>query len=519
MLDYLSKEELSETLGFNGRRKVFPTLVPKNILPRDFFSKKPMPHGVPKTFTTVIANPPWQRAVEIGTAAVAYQEGTRCKSVDRGRVAPLFFWKTFDEHLAANGRFGFVMSGRALVSSGASRFPIALVAETGLSRIINLSHMRRKLFPRAEHPAIIIVGSKNQQPATNEIRVSSPLLSSQPVAKDGTPWAIIEDRCETEIFRRTRLQSPTELIRALTLRPLDRQVARWLADRAASGAIPTLGQIMDAHDLSIKRGGYLPETGVGPKYTLGSNANKGNYYRTSLGLDESQLFPSSSYQLPASVQRGITKPYLGPFGGNAVIIPRSMTHIDYLERPFAFNSSINAIYSRDSNSEATPLLKTIADYLNTGFAEYCFALFGRDWSLDERRLEQKELRQLPAPLALMSVGGAAEFSVRLSAEGEAAIYTVLGLSESFQLAAKEFTSFRQSFQNGQTPQGVHSFPESAEIDQYLAVLSRELSAYVGKRRTFNIAVSRIEPRSIAVVALNYMSHEKTAIGIPHRRWR
>jgi hypothetical protein len=104
----------------------------------------------------------------------------------------------------------------------------------------------------------------------------------------------------------------------------------------------------------------------------------------------------------------------------------------------------------------------------------------------------------------MGANNALDFSARLSAEGDGAIYTALGLSESFQLAAKEFASFRREFQNGQIPWGVHSAPEDAQIDQYAGVLSRELSTYVGKRRKFNIAVNRIELRSIAVVALDYL---------------
>jgi hypothetical protein len=108
----------------------------------------------------------------------------------------------------------------------------------------------------------------------------------------------------------------------------------------------------------------------------------------------------------------------------------------------------------------------------------------------------------------MSASSAEEFSIRMSVEGDVAIYAALGLSESYQLAAKEFASFRLEFQNGQIPAGVHSLPESAQIDQYVAVLARELATYVGKRRSFRIRVNRVEQRSIAVVALDYLRDDE-----------
>ena len=55
-------------------------------------------------------------------------------------MAPLFLWRCLDHYLQAEGRFGFVMSGRALISSAADKFPQALMAEAGVTSITNLSH-------------------------------------------------------------------------------------------------------------------------------------------------------------------------------------------------------------------------------------------------------------------------------------------------------------------------------------------------------------------------------------------
>jgi len=510
MLDYLDRDELSRVMALDGRRKVFPTLVGQNILSRDFFDPRPLPRRVPRRFDIVVANPPWQKTSKNGPGALAYQNGPRGDSIDQGRVAGLFFWKSIDEYLADDGRFGFVMSGRALLSSAAERFPRALISEVGLTCAANLSHMRRKLFPRAEHPAVVIAGRKDPARAGEGVRVSSPLLSSQPLARDGTPWTIIEDRCGAEVFRRDRLKTTSSFIQALTLRPIDRQVARWLVDSSAAGRSSTLGAVLDTHGLSIKRGGYLPETGVSPEYTLGTNPRRPNYYRRALGLDAGVLIAGAQYEFPPDSIAGITREYLTPFGGNVVVVPRSMKYIDFVERRFAFNSSINVIFALKFSSELVFLLKAIAEYLNSAFAHYCFALIGRDWAVDERRFEQKELRRLPMPAAYLDVSRASEFAGRFAGRGETAIYDALSLSRSFRQATEEFASFRLEFQNGRVPDGVHLAPERPQIEAYVEVLEREMGAYVGNGRTFVAEIGRIEQRPVAVITLNYVRGEGNA---------
>lgn len=507
MLDYVDRDELKHVMALEGRRKVFPILVGRNILARDFFDLTSLPRRFPHKFDFVIANPPWQKTSRNGSAALTYQSGPRGKSIDQARVAGLFFWKSIDECLAGNGRFGFVMSGRALLSSSAERFPRALMSEVGLTSATNLSHMRRTLFPRAEHPAVVIVGRKDPARASEGVRVSSPLLSSQPLARDRTPWTIIEDRCGAEVFRRDRLKTTSSFIEAVTLRPIDRQLARWLVDSSTAERSSTLNDVLKIYDLAIKRGGYLPETGVPPEHTLGANPRKENYYRLALGLDAGVLLSGAEYEFPLDAIAGVTREYRAPFGGNVVVVPRSMANIDFVERQFAFNSSINAIFAKRHTSRVVPLLRAIADYLNSKFAQYCFTLFGRDWAVDERRFEQKELRQLPIPAAYMDVSRAAEFADRMADRGEEVIYDAFSLSANFRQATEEFASFRYEFQNGRVPDGVHRAPERPQIDGYLEVFKREMATYIGNQSTFIAEIDQIEQRSVAVITLTYVRSE------------
>jgi hypothetical protein len=504
MLDYVERGEISAVLAHKGRRKVFPTLVGRNILSRDFFDSTSLPPGFPRKFDIVIANPPWQKTVKNGAAARAYQTGPRGKAIDRNRVAGLFFWKSIDEYLSRTGRFGFVMSGRALLSSGAARFPQTLISDVGLTNAVNLSHMRRKLFPRAEHPAVVITGFKDPAHAGEGVHVSSPLLSSQPLGRNGTPWTIVEDRCGTEVFRRDRLRIPQSFIEALILRPIDRQIAHWLADCSATGKALTLGRVLDLHGLSIKRGGYQPETGISKEYTLGADQTKANYYRRALGLEAMPQLLVEGYEFPPHATSNIADAYQAPFGGNIVVVPRGMAFIDFVERPFAFNSSINAIFATRPRTDAVPLLRAIAKYLNSEFANYCLALFGRDWAIDERRFEQKELRQLPLPIAYVDIRRAAEFADQLDQLGEQEIYREFSLSRSFRQATEEFANFRLEFQNGLIPEVVHHLPEQAQLNTYIEVLEREMATYIGGGRKFIAKMSHVEERSVAVIFINYL---------------
>jgi hypothetical protein len=87
------------------------------------------------------------------------------------------------------------------------------------------------------------------------------------------------------------------------------------------------------------------------------------------------------------------------------------------------------------------------------------------------------------------------------------IYNALSLCRSFRQATEEFASFRLQFQNGRIPDGVHYAPDEPQIDVYVEVLEREMSAYVGHGHTFIAEASKIEERSLAVISLSYLRGE------------
>jgi hypothetical protein len=470
MLDYVSKQDLRRLVTGTGRQKVFPSIVGRTLLPRDFFDRSPFPRGFPARFDVIVANPPWQKVREIGGHAVEYDKGPRGASTDQERAAGLFFWKAWDEHLCHDGRFGFLLHARMLVSSGAKNFPSHLIAEkVGLTDVVNFSHMRRKLFPGTEAPTVLLCGVRDAEIAGDSVRVFSPLLSSQPLARDRTPWAIFEDTATVEVFPRAWITTTDRLVESATLRPVDRLVLEWLRSQCRAGKAAFLSEIMDAHDLEIKRGGTEGETGVPSKWILGAN------YRARLGL-EASLLRDDSYALPESVRRQVRESYRDCFGGSAVIIPRSMINVDYVARPIAFNSSLNALYARSGAGRGTVrVLKAVAEYLRSGFARYCYSLIGRDWNIDARRFERKELRPLPVPRALLEGEAAAVFEMAMRENHDMAVMRAFGLPASMRAAFEEFDTFRCGFLNGRIPDAAHANPTSDAVDLYTATLERELA--------------------------------------------
>jgi hypothetical protein len=470
MLDYVSKSDLRRLVTDTGRQKVFPSVVGRTLLSRDFFDRSPFPRGFPAQFDVIVANPPWQKVREIGGQAIEYNKGPRGAATDQERAAGLFFWKAWDEHLRRDGRFGFLLHARMLVSSGAKNFPSHLIAESvGLTDVVNFSHMRRKLFPGTEAPTVLLCGVRDAEIAGDRVRVFSPLLSSQPLARDRTPWAIFEDAATVEVFPRAWITTTDRLVESATLRPVDRLVLEWLRSQCRAGKAAFLSEVMDAHELEIKRGGTEAETGVPSKWILGAD------YRARLGL-EASLLRDDSYALPESVRRQVRASYRDCFGGSAVIIPRSMVNVDYVARPMAFNSSLNALYARSGGSRGTVrVLKAIAEYLRSGFARYCYSLIGRDWNTDARRLEQKELKSMPVPYSLLENDTAAAFETAMRKSPDAAVMRAFGLPASMRAAFEEFDTFRCGFLNGRIPDAAHASPTSDAVDLYTATLEREMA--------------------------------------------
>ena len=77
MLDYVDRKEILGLLAKAGHPKVFPTLVGRNILVRDFFDDAIIPSHNAAKYSVILTNPPWKKASAIGKLAADYAKGDR----------------------------------------------------------------------------------------------------------------------------------------------------------------------------------------------------------------------------------------------------------------------------------------------------------------------------------------------------------------------------------------------------------------------------------------------------------
>lgn len=510
MLDYAEPGDIRDIIqGRPAGRRVFPELVGRNLLCKNFFDPVPTPNSFPKRFEFVVTNPPWTTVSSVGEAAEAYAAAQSPQITDSNRAAPIFLHKAISRHLAQGGVFGVVMSARAIVSSSARRFPEYLLAQTGLNACSNLSSLRRTLFLGAEHPAVVLVGQARREDAGGVLTVFNPNQILQPLARDGRHWVLIEDSSERRSFRRDQLRTADDLIDALMLTTADHRFSRWVSIAHHSRRMASLGDLVDALKLTFSRGGTGEETGVPARYVL--NAAKGSPLEYRVALRRVEGPPGHpEYQVPRSVAEQAKPTYRRLFGGNTIMVPRSGAECFVVEEPFAFNSSFYGIATPGSSPSDLGLLKRLADYLNSDFAKYCFAVQGRDWALDRRRLERQQMALLPVPASLRDPGGD-EWSTELGS-----IVRGLRLPSYVTLIVEEFTKHRSLLMNGRRPDQATRPADLTDRRAYERALEDELGGHVSRTSGYIVRSNEDPESGTGAVAARYLSEpvaESTRVAV------
>lgn len=519
MLDYLSPVERNIDPSKTGEEKLFPSLVGVTIADRDLFLDQPFPTNFPEKFSWVVGNPPWQKAAKLGEHVRRHAEKFKDR-IDRDRADQVFFWKATNDFLKSGGAFGLLLSAKSIISPSADRFPTNLLKEAGVAGIANFTHLRRKLFEGAEHPAVALFGRGAPTNATDPIWVYYPLLSSLPSARDKAPWCIIHDNAEVENHKRKQLASPDALFRNVMLRRVDRKIAELLEDFCDIGKAMSLGEFCRRLNLEFKRGGSPSQTNLPAEKILGVKQGSYNDYRKILGLDNSgTLIPHKSqtdYHLSIGDQKKIHPNHIHQFSGEIIAIPRSMATIDLIDEPFAFNSGLNSInFKKMPGQRLSPQQRAsllgLTTYLRSSFVKYACTLFGRMWFLDARRLEVEDLRRLPLPIGgLMDHPDISAWANMTDADITSLAIEHFGLPADYEMAIQEYGQFRFKFQNGKMPDEALD-PESS-TDKFKFALEMELARQLPNGWGTTITISHIKDRRLSVVrAAFYITENNTLI--------
>ena len=523
MLEYVGEHfELGPAPGRGrvGREPVFPGLIGHNILVRDTFGKEPLPPAFQRKFQVVVGNPPWQQVKVLGSSVEAAAAGFS-KRMDRGRAAELFFWFCHDSLLVEGGAFGMVLSAKSFLSPGANWFPKALVEHAGVTGIVNLTHLRRKLFPGAEHPAVAVVGRRTARQSSDPIWIHFPLLSALPLDRKGSPWCIVENRADVETHSRKALATYKFLFRAMMLRPMDRRIATYLDDLCQTGAAMTVDRLCGETGLRLRRGGSPAQTKLPARFHLGTSPEVD--YLVSLGLQSARetnhrrnqnrgkkpyLQPAAfnSYSVLPSDLSTADKEYASMFAGDIVAMPRNFRRADLIRRPFAFNSSINALFFDRDGGELSDtriaLLKALAKYLSSPFARYLAALYGRMWIVDRRRFEVSDLGVIPVPFR-----GLDDDSVRKV--NDASIDTLnrvlmdlMGFSDQYMRSYQEYTDVREGLENGCQPDALLAPPNEYAVEAYRSTLEHELGQFFTSNWRVSVHTDP-EDEACAIVGISF----------------
>lgn len=524
MLDYVSPRDLSFVAAGRDPQKLFPSLLGSNLFASDFFNNN-LKVIIPAV-RCIVGNPPWQTLgkLESQMAQKWAKENADCP-IGKDQAAELFIWKSLREHLAEDGVLAMLIPSKSFVNPTAQKFRVKLQAEAFVSGAINFSHLRHRLFAGAKHPCAAIFLRKRKPTEFDWTWVYTPLSISQPVAsKDVWPWTLVMDKAEVNTYRHEALVTETRAwFEAFVLRPVDRQIKKFILDSAENGKISLLEKLCFEVGAKHKRGGNSDETGLSASFL-----HDGTQESLAVSSDSKllpDLFGHESYgsylsqddQLPLKQLLKVSSSYKNQFGGNVLLIPRNLKNIRFVDYPKAFTSSYLSVFFDKPGVDVTfnekKLLKALGRYLSSEVALYFFATIGRRWLMDRRNIEPADLANIPVPFTHLDDPRIDEFlSIPESDLGDF-LFAAFEFDDGLSAAIKEFLKFRMGFQDGNVPVNALVAPDVCHVGNYLNVFLRNLEGLVGRVGAFNVSHSSCPATGTFFMAVQYVDEDCSAVDI------
>jgi hypothetical protein len=337
MLDYVDPRDLTRIMTGDASAKLFPGLIGSNLFSKDFFAARSSFPKLPDRVQCVVGNPPWQTIEKLGSpAAEKWRDGHRRNApIGKNQTAELFTWKVMLEHLCEGGVLGFLLPAKSFINPTSWHFRCELARQFTLFGAANFAHLRYRMFASARQ-AVVAMFVVNRAPImSDKTWVYSPLSIGQPMARKEWPWTILLDRADVQVFRNAHVtRLPRGWFEAFMLRPVDRQIRRYLDDAAAEGRISLLETLCDGVGAAIRRGGNPAETGVKRSFLIDAPSDPVPgvelMRKHAGGLFEPDHSPHDVV-LPPEQLENLTRPYQERFGGNVLLVPRNFSNIRFVE--------------------------------------------------------------------------------------------------------------------------------------------------------------------------------------------
>lgn len=518
MLDYVSPRDLSFVAAGRDPKKLFPSLLGSNLFASDFFNED-LKVAIPAV-RCVIGNPPWQTLGKLDSPMGRQwaKKNPDC-AIGKDQAAEIFIWKALREHLAEDGVLAMLIPSKSFVNPTAHKFRVKLQAEAFVSGAINFSHLRHRLFAGAKHPCAAVFLRKRKPTAFDWTWVYTPLSISQPVAsKDVWPWTLVIDKAEINTYRHDVLASEARAwFEAFVLRPVDRQIKKFILDSAESNKISLLDKLCYQVGAKHKRGGNSSETGLSASVL--NESRQESLAGFSDGAFSSDLFGLDAYGsvlkqedglLPEQLW-GVNSAYKHQFSGNILLVPRNLKDIRFVSYPKAFTSSYMAVYFDKLGSDVTSreerFLKALGRYLRSEVALYFFATIGRRWLMDRRNIEPADLANMPVPFTHLDDPRIDALLDVSESKLEEFLFAAFEFDGGFSAAIKEFLKFRMGFQDGNVPVNALEVPDTCLVNSYLNVFLGSLEGLVGREGAFHISHDSCLSTGTFVMAVRYVDEE------------
>ena len=519
MLDYIDPRDLTRIAKGDAPEKLFPGLVGSNLFPEDFFADRASFPGLPDRVRCVIGTPPWQTIEKLDSPAAEEwrDQHKRNAPVGKNQTAELFTWKVMHEHLCEGGVLGFLLPAKSLINPTSWHFRRELARQFTLFGAANFAHLRYRLFASARQ-AVVAMFAENRAPTMRDKTwVYSPLSIGQPMADKERPWTILLDRADVQVFRHVHVTlDPWGWFEAFMLRPVDRQIRRYLDDAATERRISLLETLCDSVGAAIRRGGNAAETGIERAFLIDAPSDPLPAIEL-LREHASGLFgPGDSPHdviLPPKQLANLTRPYRERFGGSVLLVPRNFRNIRFVEHPIGYTSSSLGVFfqkpAETVSGREKQLLRAIGRYLGSRVALYLVATTGRRWLMDRRNIEPTDLARFPVPISGLDDPRLDGLLNNEGAALERFILKALGLEGDFERAVEEFLVFRIGFQDGDVPEKALGRPNVDTIGEYTEVLGRTLDGLIGRKGAFAVAARSDPGAGVGAVAAHYWEGSAT----------
>lgn len=489
MLDYVNLED--EPLSLNrleGNTKsaepIFPPLVNSNLFALDFFD--PTLPSLP-AMSIAVGNPPWNGVDQIGsTHAVEYARSNKeVMPIGDRQVSELFFWKLLGEHVLSGGIVALLVPAKTFLNEQSEEFVEALLGQSRLIGLSDLSHLRYGLFAKARKPSLIssksdrvskppkhaaslLIVEKAKRSEGDWTWLYKPLVPTQPIYSGNGVWTVIHDWTRTEWHPTTELNAKT-LFHALLATPIDQTIIAFVERNIKQGRIKTFSDL-EKLGVIFRRGDTKQ---VDPECAIGSGAGANNFDRN-LAFDElkNAWVGAPGSKIVPLPQEAFEKSKVSfrPFNSGDIVMLRRDMEAFYVIPPVSFSDSFIGISLMDERTRRSrsDVLKAIAAYLNSRPMMYFAYQLGRRMLTDRRHIELSVVKMLPWPFDGIEDGDFLRLPNLPEAERDALILRRFGIKGDYSVAIDEFVDFRVAMRDGQVPKGAlrRIKPESEEIGRY-----------------------------------------------------